>query len=104
MQLTTFKDGLKSREFVVSLAKNPPKMMVELLLKAQKYMNAEDTLATIKDVKKSNKKRKKEDDQKGGKRECTDCQNSDGSKRKDDKVHQTVEFTLLVIPVDKILA
>ena len=62
MQLTTFKDGLKSREFVVLLAKNPPKMMVELLLKAQKYMNAEDTLATIKDVKKSNKKRKKEDD------------------------------------------
>ena len=104
MQLTTFKDGLKSREFVVSLAKNSPKMMVELLLKAQKYMNAEDTLATIKDVKKSNKKRKKEDDQKGGKRECTDCQNSDESKRKDDKVHRIVEFTLLVIPVDKILA
>ena len=33
VQLTTFKVGLKSKEFVVSLAKNPPKMMVEMLLK-----------------------------------------------------------------------
>ena len=47
VQLTTFKAGLKSREFVVSLAKNPPKTMAEMLLKAQKYMNAEDALAAI---------------------------------------------------------
>ena len=53
MQLTNFKVGLKSREFMVSLAKNPPKMMTEMLLKAQKYMNAEDTLSTIKDVEKT---------------------------------------------------
>ena len=47
--LTTFKARLKSREFMVSLAKNPLKTMAEMLLKAQKYMNAEDTLATIQD-------------------------------------------------------
>ena len=29
VQLTTFKVGLKSREFMVSLAKNPPKTMTE---------------------------------------------------------------------------
>ena len=34
VQLTTFKAGLKSRDFVVSLAKNSPKTMVEALLKA----------------------------------------------------------------------
>ena len=34
VQLTTFKARLKSREFVVSLAKKPPKTMVEMLLKA----------------------------------------------------------------------
>ena len=34
VQLTTFKAELKSREFVVSLAKNPPKTMAEMLLKA----------------------------------------------------------------------
>ncbi|XP_075648686.1 uncharacterized protein LOC142619444 [Castanea sativa] len=48
VQLTTFKARLKSREFIVALAKSPPKKMAEMLLKAQKYMNAEDALA-IKD-------------------------------------------------------
>ncbi|XP_075669981.1 uncharacterized protein LOC142639727 [Castanea sativa] len=40
VQLTTFKAALKSKEFVISLAKNPPRKMAEMLLKAQKYMNA----------------------------------------------------------------
>ena len=62
VQLTTFKAGLKSREFMVSLAKNPPKTMAEMLLKAQKYMNAENALAAIKDVEKSGDKVRKEDD------------------------------------------
>ena len=53
VQLTTFKVGLKSKEFMISLVKNPPKMMAEMLLKAQKYMNAEDALAAIKDVEKT---------------------------------------------------
>ena len=52
VQLTTFKAGLKSRELVASLAKNPPKTMAEMLLKAQKYMNVENTFAAIRDVKK----------------------------------------------------
>ena len=34
VQLITFKVGLKSKEFVVSLMKNPPKTMAEMLLKA----------------------------------------------------------------------
>ena len=62
VQLTTFKAGLKSKESVVSLTKNPPKMMAKMLLKAQKYMNVEDTLAAIKDVEKSGDKVRKEDD------------------------------------------
>ena len=44
VQLTTFKAGLKSRDFMASLAKNPPKTMAKALLKAQKYMNAEEAL------------------------------------------------------------
>ena len=62
VQLTTFKAGLKSREFVVSLAKNPPKTMVEMLLKAQKYMNAKDALAAIRDVERPGNKGRKDDD------------------------------------------
>ena len=72
VQLTTFKARLKSREFVVSLAKKPPKTMVEMLLKAQKYMNIEDALAAIEGVEKpKEKKKEKEDDWRGQKRDCT---------------------------------
>ena len=62
VQLTTFKVGLKSREFVVSLTKNPLKTTVEMLLKAQKYTNTEDALAAIKDVERPGDKGRKEDD------------------------------------------
>ena len=65
VQLTTFKAGLKSREFVVSLVKNPPRTMEEMLLKAQKDINSEDALATIKEVKKPNERERKGDDQRG---------------------------------------
>ena len=65
VQLTTFKAGLKSRELMITLAKNPPKMMAEMLLKAQKYMNIEDALVAIKDVKKTSEKERKEDDRRG---------------------------------------
>ncbi|XP_023885281.1 uncharacterized protein LOC111997427 [Quercus suber] len=34
VKLMTFKAGLKSREFVVSLTKNPPKTIAEMLIKA----------------------------------------------------------------------
>ena len=34
VQLTTFKAGLKSKDFVVALAKSPPGSMAEMLLKA----------------------------------------------------------------------
>ena len=49
VQLTTFKVGLRSRDLMALLAKNPPKTMAKILLKAQKYMNAEDAMAAIRD-------------------------------------------------------
>ena len=56
---------------MVSLTKNPLKTMAEMLLKAQKYMNAEDALATIRDIEKSGDKGRKEDDRRGQKMERT---------------------------------
>ena len=103
VQLTTFKAGLKFREFVVSLAKNPPKTMAEMLLKTQKYMNVEDALAAIRDVENPGEKGRKEDDCRGQKRERLDRWIKDGGKRKDKRTPQTVKFTPLVMPVDKIL-
>ena len=104
VQLTTFKVGLKSREFVVLLVKNLPKTMAEMLLKAQKYMNAEDALAAIRDVEKPGEKGRNKDDHKGQKRERPDRRINDGGKRKDEITPRTVKFTPLVMPVDKILA
>ena len=79
VQLTTFKAGLKYRDFVVSLAKNPLKTMAKMLLKAQKYMNAEDALEAIEGVEKpQEKKKEKEDDRRGRKRDQIVRQNPKG--------------------------
>ncbi|XP_030973259.1 uncharacterized protein LOC115993118 [Quercus lobata] len=104
VHLTTFKAGLKSRDFVASLAKNPPKTMAEALLKAQKYMNAEEALAAIDGADKNREKKKeKEDDRRGLKRERADRRNDDGNRRRDDKNNRPSKFTPLVMPVDQIL-
>ena len=96
---------MKSREFTVSLAKNPPKKIAETLLKAQKYMNAEDTLVAIEGRDKPKEKRKeKEDDRRGRKREQADRQNIEGNRRRDEKNPRMVKFALLVMLVDQILA
>ncbi|XP_023892540.1 uncharacterized protein LOC112004522 [Quercus suber] len=103
VQLTTFKAGLKSRDLVVSLVKNPPKTMAEMLIKAQKYMNAKDALAAIKDTEKPGDRGRKEDERRGQKRERPDRRTNDGNRRKDDKSSRLVKFTPLVMPIDKIL-
>ena len=79
-------------------------MMAKMLLKAQKYMNAENALATIEGVEKPKEtKKEKEDDQGGRKRDNADRQNAEGSRRRDDKNPCPVKFTPLVMPVDQIL-
>nr|XP_023898689.1 uncharacterized protein LOC112010573 [Quercus suber] len=103
VQLTTFKAGLRSRKLLASLMKNPPKMMVEMLLKAQKYMNAENALVAIRDVEKPGDKGRKDDECRGQKQELLDHQTSGKNRRKDNKSLRTVKFTPLVMPIDKIL-
>ena len=85
------------------LAKNPPKMMVEMLIKAQKYMNAKDAVAAIRDVEKPGDKGRKEDECRGQKRDRPDRRLIDVNRRKDDKGTRSVKFTPLVMPIDKIL-
>ena len=87
---------------MASLAKNPPKTMAKLL-KAQKYMNAEDALVAIKDIEKPGDKGRKDNERRGQKRERPDYRNNDGNRRKEDKGPRMVKFTPLVMPVDKIL-
>ena len=66
-------------------------------------MNVEDVVAVIRDVEKPGDKGRKDDERKGQKRERPDRRTSDRNRKKDDKSPQTVKFTPLVIPVDKIL-
>ena len=103
IQLTTFKAGLRSRDLVASLAKNPPKMMADMLLKVQKYMNAEDALAAIKDVEKPGDRGRKDDECRGQKREHPNRRSNDGLRRKEDKGPRTVKFAPLIMHIDKIL-
>ena len=44
--LIDFQARLTSEDFIFAMAKSPPTMMIELMFKAQKYMNGEDTLTT----------------------------------------------------------
>ena len=103
VQLTTFKARLRSRDLVSSLMKNPLKKMVEMLLKAQKYMNAEYALAAIKDVEKPRDRGRKDDERRGQKRGRPDRRNNNGFRREEDKSPRAVKFTPLIMPVDKIL-
>ena len=72
VQLTTFKVGLKFREFVVMLVKSPPKAMINMLLKAQKYINAKDAQAAIGEESTPKEKENAREDQRGCKRERRD--------------------------------
>ena len=78
--------------------------MAEALLKAQKYMNAEEALAAIDGVNKTKEKKKeKEENQRGQKRDRTDRWNDEGNRRREDKNPHPSKFTLLVMLVDQIL-
>ena len=42
--ITAFTNGLQSIEFLFSIYKKDSKMMVDMMYKATKYMNAEDAM------------------------------------------------------------
>ena len=77
VQLTTFKARLRSRDLLASLAKNPPRTMAEMLLKAQKYMNA---VVAIRDDEKSGDKGRKDDERRRQKREHPDRRTTDANR------------------------
>ena len=80
VQLTTFKAGLRSRDLVASLVKNPLRIMAKMLLKAQKYMNAEDAVSAIRDDEKPGDKGRKDDERRRQKREHPDRRTTDANR------------------------
>ena len=43
--IAAFTNGLRDRDFKNSLTKKPPKVFVDLLLRVEKYINAEEGMA-----------------------------------------------------------
>ena len=58
---------------------------MEMLIKAQNYMNAEDAIVAIRDIEKLGDKGRKEDECRGQKRDRPDRRLIDVNRRKDDK-------------------
>ena len=88
---------MKSKDFVVALAKSPLESMAELLLKAHKYMNPKDALATIRVEDAQGNRRDIQEDSKGKKRERKDYLSShENVKSRNDKARRAVNFTPIV--------
>ena len=56
--VATFINGLRKGKFLFSLYKNDPKTMSDVLYRATKYMNAEDTLLAREDKSRKGKDRR----------------------------------------------
>ena len=101
--MTTFQAGLNNLDLILSLRKTPPTSMMDLLFKAQKYMNGEDAL-TVKGL--TGKWKKEETAESQGKKRdrrdiFTDAKASESSLETLSK--KKLNFTPLLMLVNKIL-
>nr|XP_023900975.1 uncharacterized protein LOC112012832 [Quercus suber] len=100
--MTTFQAGLNNPDLIFSLGKTPPTSMTDLLFKAQKYMNGEDTLMAKGLMGKQKKDETNESH--GKKRDRKDLySDSKAGKSNPDAPRKRTNFTSLVMPADKIL-
>ena len=100
--MTIFQAGLNNPDFIFLLGKTPPTFMIDLLFKAQKYMNGEDTL-TAKGLAGKWKKDESNDSQ-GKKKDHKDPYSKNKANKSSlDTSKKKMNFTPLVVPVDKIL-
>ncbi|XP_050249357.1 uncharacterized protein LOC126696709 [Quercus robur] len=100
--MMTFQAGLNNPDLVFLLGKTPPTSIKDLLFKAQKYMNGEDALI----AKGLMGKWKKEEtsDSQGKKKDRKDhSSETKASKSSPEVPKKRLNFTPLVMPVDKIL-
>ena len=93
---------MNNPDLVLSLGKTPPTSMTDLLFKVQKDMNGEDALTT-KGL--TGKQKKDEGAESQSKKECkdshTEAKTSKSSQEASSK--KKLNFTPLIMPVDKIL-
>ena len=101
--MMTFQAGLNNPDLVFFIGKTPLTSMTDLLFKAQKYVNGEDALT----AKELMGKRKKDEniESKDKKKERKDnlMEAKTSKSGLDTSSKKKLNFTLLLLPVDKIL-
>ncbi|XP_075670186.1 uncharacterized protein LOC142639948 [Castanea sativa] len=101
--LTAFQVGLMPVDFFFSITKSPPKTVVELLRKAQKYMNAEDAVLT-KEMKGKRKRDEGTSSSRDKKKETRGVGQTIGKKKElPDRKSKFTNFTPLIIPIEQVL-
>ena len=102
VKMMTFRAGLVNPDLVFSLGKTTPTLMIDLLFKAQKYVNREDALAT-KSLTRKRKKDEKIDLQNKKKDRTFNPLHNRASKTSPETAKKRLNFIPLLMPVDKIL-
>ena len=101
--MTTFQARLINPDLVFSLGKNPSTSMTDLLFKAQKYMNGED-VQTVKGLMGKRKKDKiTESQSKKKERKDNLTEAKTGKSSLEAPLKKKLNFTHLIMLVDKIL-
>ena len=101
--LTTFQVGLLPGDFFFSITKSPPKTVMELLRKTQKYMNAED--AVLAKEMKGKRKRDEGTSSNYDKRKETESVGQTTGKKMEllDRKPKFTNFTPQIMPIEQIL-
>ena len=90
-------------DFFFSFTKSPPKTGLELLCKAQKYMNAEDAMLA-KEMKGKRKRDKGTSSNRNKKKETRSVGQTIGKKKELlDKKPKFTNFTPLIMPIEQVL-
>ena len=101
--MTTFQAELINPDLIFSLGKTPLTSMMDLLFKAQKYMNGEDALMAkgLTGKRKKDEGAESQSKRKERKDNLTEAKTSKSSLEASSK--KKLNFTLLIMPVDKVL-
>ena len=101
--MAIFSTTLLIGDFFFSITKSPPKIVAELLRKAQKYMNAEDTVLT-KEMKGKRKRNNGTSDNCDKKNETRSVGQTTGKKKElPDRKPKITNFTPLIMPIEQVL-
>ena len=99
--VAAFTNGLRKGKFLFSLYKNDPKTMSEVLYRAMKYMNAEDTLSVREDKPRKRERLKDVRQDHGKKKPRTGDRRED--KRSKPPGGRFIRFTTLNASLDQVL-